>query len=101
MNILEKIEFHCKTKKYCRITTGLKDDFATIMTGYILNYSNDFILIQETNDFDIDGFRIIPINKILDIRFNNNDKYIFRIHKHEGIYDNIKLPNYNIISLIG
>ena len=96
MNISEKIETHCKTKTYCRITTGLEDDFETIMTGYILDFNNNFILIQETDDFIKHGYRIIPINMILDIRFNNNDKYIFKIHKKEGIYDEIKLPNYKI-----
>ncbi|WP_431109709.1 hypothetical protein [Winogradskyella poriferorum] len=96
MKLLEKIKTHTTDKTYCRITTGLIDDFETIMTGYILDYSSNFILLQETDEFLINGYRIIPINLIKDIRFNNNDKYLFKIHKEEGLTERIELPNYKI-----
>ncbi len=96
MKLLKKIEGHFRQKKYCRITTGIKNDFERLSYGYILQYNDSFILFQETDDFQIDGYVIIPVNTIKKIRFNKNDSYLFQIHKKEGITNKVQLPKYKI-----
>jgi len=53
--------------------------------GYIVDYSNNFVLLQETDDFEVDGYVVIPIQSISEIIYNTNDKYYDKIMNLEGI----------------
>ena len=59
-------------------------DFQENTTGYILAFSKDFIVLQETNNFRIDGYLIIPVKTIKSIRRNKFEKTIQKIHHKEG-----------------
>lgn len=87
--ILEKIEKHHAEKLYVRLTRK-KGDFEGISTGFILDKSNDFILFQESDEFKILGYQIIPINTIKHIRYNKNDKTYERILNEEGLLKEVK-----------
>ncbi len=78
--ILEKIKFHCDNKKFTRITRQTSEDTTEISRGYIVDYSENFIVLQLTDDFEInDGFIVIPVSLIKDLRFNSHDKYYDKI----------------------
>jgi hypothetical protein len=58
--------------------------------GYIVDFSDNFVLLQETDDFDVDGYAIFPIETIPEILYSNNDKYYDKIMNLEGIIDSIQ-----------
>ncbi|WP_165750570.1 hypothetical protein [Cellulophaga sp. Z1A5H] len=92
--ILEKIEKHYAEKLYVRLTRK-KGEFEGISTGFILNKSKDFILFQESDEFKILGYQIIPIDTIKHVRYNKNDKTYERILNEEGLLEDVK-PKYQI-----
>lgn len=81
--IFKKIKNHCENKLYARLTTGKKDDYESVINGYILKYSEKFLLLKEEDDFKFCGFQIIPIKTIKNIRYNLNDQYYDFINKSE------------------
>ena len=74
--INKKIQKHFNDKLYARITRGIKNDFEEILRGYIIKYSDDFILVKEEDDFQFRGFQIIPTYTIKGIRYNKNDMVV-------------------------
>jgi len=87
--VIEKLEKHCSEKLYIRLTRK-KGDFEGISTGFILDKSFDFILLQETDEFRVLGYQVIPIQTIKHVRYNKNDKTIQRILKKEGLISEVK-----------
>lgn len=103
MTIKQKIKFHKDNKYYTRISREVAKDFIETNRGYIVDYSKDFVVLQETDDFKVLGYIILPINHITEIRFNNNDKYYNKIMIWEkesekvGISHKIDLSNWQTI----
>ena len=90
--IVEKLKFHLKEKRYARITRK-KGYSEFISTGFILAVSDNFLLIQESDEFRILGYQIFPIETIKHVRYNKNDKTYQRILKKEGLYNKIGLKH--------
>ncbi|NQX80484.1 MAG: hypothetical protein HRT66_00605 [Flavobacteriaceae bacterium] len=88
--IILKLEKHCTEKIYVRLTRS-KGSFEAISTGFILDKSIDFILFQETDEFRILGYQIIPIDTIKHVRYNKNDKTVEKILKGEGLFSDVKI----------
>lgn len=101
--VIEKLEKHFSEKLYVRLTRK-KGGFEGISTGFILDKSTDFILLQETDDFRVLGYQVYPIQTIKHVRYNRNDKTIQRILKEEGLISEFKtkykvdLSNWNSIT---
>lgn len=93
MTILEKIAFHYNNKKFARITRQVSEDFSEISRGYIVGYSNDFVILQETDDFRVYGYNVLPLSQIMDVRYNNCDKYYDKIMRWEKETDKIMLKH--------
>ena len=53
MTIHDKIKFHHVNKKFARVTRQVADDYTEVSRGYIVDYSKDFIILQETDDFKV------------------------------------------------
>ena len=87
----EKIKDFYDNQKFARIKRKIDEDFEKISRGYIVDFSNEFVIIQECDDFKLLGFNIIPINNIIEIRYNNNDKYYDKIMSLENEKKNIGL----------
>ncbi len=58
--------------------------------GFIVDYSDNFVLLQETDDFEVDGYVAFPIETISEILYSNNDRYFDKILHLEGIVDRIE-----------
>ena len=58
--------------------------------GFIVDYSENYVLLQQMNDFEVDGFEIFPIKSISKILYNDNDKYFEKILHLEGIINEIE-----------
>lgn len=91
--IFEQIKKHHENKLYTRIKRGKKDDYENVIRGYILKYSENFILLKEEDDFKFCGFNIIPIKTIKNIRYNLNDQYYDFISKSEHDKSEFELKN--------
>jgi hypothetical protein len=82
-----KIKYHLADKNYVKITRTVSKGIDKISNGYILDYSKDFVLLQETDDFKVLGYYILPANQIKKIRHNKYDKYYHKIMVWEGEAD--------------
>lgn len=79
MNIKKKIKRHYKLQKFARITRRISKFDKEISRGYIVGKSDDFIILQATDDFLLSGFNILPIHQIEKIRYDNFDEYYDKI----------------------
>ncbi len=87
--VIEKLNKHCKERLYVRLTRR-KGTFEGTSSGFIINISDDFILLQESDEFRILGYQIIPIKIIKHVRYNKNDKTYERILKEEKLLHKVK-----------
>jgi len=103
MDTFEKIKFHLDNRKYCKIKRLINKTEIENAKGYIVDFSDNFVLLHETDDFEIDGYSVIPINTISDILFSNRDKYYDKIMALEGMVGKIQnkykidLTNWNSV----
>lgn len=89
--MIEKIKDFYGNQKFARITRIVAEDAEEISRGYIVDHSNDFIVLQECDDFRLLGFNILPIKDFIKIRYNNYDKYYDKIMCLEDEKKNIGL----------
>lgn len=83
METLKKIE-DCKNKqKYVHLTRA-RGDFHETDRGYILDYTTDFLLLQTTDDFALNGYSIFPFDTIREVRHNKYDNFYDKIMKWEN-----------------
>jgi hypothetical protein len=87
----QKLEDFKSKQKYVRLTR-VRVDFQDTDRGYILDYFIDFVLLQPTNDFALNGYCIIPLDTVKDIRTNKNDRFYDKIMKLEKVKDQIGIP---------
>lgn len=73
------------------VKTILNDDSAIF--GFIVKYSDEFLMIEETYDFSLAGIKIVPYERLKNIRHNKFDKVSKMIFSEEGL---IKF-NHNVI----
>jgi hypothetical protein len=90
MNILDKIKYHYNNRKYCKVMRQVAKDTVENSNGFIVDYSDNFVLLQETDDFEVGGYVAFPIETISEILYSNNDKYFDKIMHLEGIVDRIE-----------
>ena len=75
------------------MTRQVADDHTEVSRGYIVDYSKDFIILQETDDFKVFSYLALPVVQITDIRFNNHDKFYDKIMVWEKEIDKVSLPH--------
>lgn len=93
MTILEQIASHYTNKKFARITRQVSEDLSEISRGYIVGYSKDFVILQATDDFMACGYNVLPLSQVIDVRYNNHDKYYDKIMRWEKEVDKIMLKH--------
>lgn len=82
--MLEKIKRHFENKNCVKITRIVGKKTTVTSNGYIVDYSDDFILFQEAGDFRVSQYNISPLNQVQKIRFSKNDQYYNQIMIWEG-----------------
>ena len=90
---ISKIKYHYENKKYCKILRKFAKNSRGETSGFIVDYSENFIIIQESNEFDILGYFVFPISTIEEIRYNNSDKYYEKILKEEKLIEKVGLKH--------
>lgn len=90
MTLEEKIELFCTKKRYCKIEREIGKDAIVSHAGYIVDFSSDFIVLQELDDFIIRGFLIFSTKMLKNVRSNKTDKFFEKIYKKEGITERVE-----------
>jgi len=72
------------------VKVNLEDDSSIL--GFIVKASDDFLMIEETNDFSLAGTKIVPYERVSGIRHGLSDKVSKMIYSKEGL---IKLNQKN------
>ncbi len=80
------IKNHIEKKDFIKIKRTVTEGSADI-TGFILQLSKDFLLIQKEEEFNLNGYAIIRKDQFDAIRCNKYDRGFKRILKNEGIID--------------
>lgn len=90
MGVLKKldqtIQKHLKHKDLVKIVRVI-DGVDMGGTGFILDASKEFILVQKEDEFLLDGYLLFQKKQIEDIRCNTFDKVSKKILKSEGVLD--------------
>lgn len=92
-SIIDKINDFAIKRKYCKISRIVNREEMSCKTGYIVDFSNDFILFKEVDDFFVRGFLVFPVHQVSKIRRNKKDIFFDKICRLEGIKDSIKKPD--------
>jgi hypothetical protein len=91
--ISEKLKLHLGN--YVKITRTVAKGVDQTSSGYILDYSDDFVLMQEAGDFTLHGYIVLPVNQLKKIRHNKYDKCFKKIMIAEAEADKVGI-NYKI-----
>lgn len=75
------IQKHINKINFVRIT--LKNE--SYIFGFIVKFSENFIMIEESSDFSLAGIKILPYESIKSIRHNKFDKISKYIYSEEGL----------------
>jgi hypothetical protein len=78
------ISKYIEKKKFVQVRRDFIDDEAHI-NGFILDVSEDFILVQSEEDFRLTGYAILHKNKFDSIQFDGIDNTVKKILKKEGV----------------
>ncbi|KFF23948.1 hypothetical protein [Chryseobacterium vrystaatense] len=75
------IEKHIKATDFVKVY--LDDDSAIF--GFLVKFSDDFVMIEESNEFALVGTKIVPYNRVISIRNNGYDKVSKAIYLDENL----------------
>jgi len=87
--MIDKIKFHKDKKRYFQVQRQVAKDVLEKSHGYVVDYSNSFVLLQETDDFQLDGYSIFPVSSVAEIQSKTSDKYYDKIMHLEGVTDHV------------
>jgi hypothetical protein len=88
-NMIEKIEFHKDKKKYFNVRRHVAKNVLEKSQGYVVDFSKNFVLLHESDDFELDGYSIFPIKAIAKIQSSNTDKHYDKVMHLEGVTDDV------------
>ena len=92
LSFLKKLNDYSSKMKYCLISRKINKEELSYKKGYIIDFSEEFILFKEVEDFIVRGYLVFPISHISKIRRNENDVFFDKICKLEKIKDSIYKP---------
>ncbi len=86
------------------VSINLNDETITPISGFVVKVSKDFILLNETYDFFLYGFKIISKEDIQGYKQNKSEKTIKKIFENENliyfdhnIIENTKIEDFESI----
>ena len=92
--MIEKLRLHKEANHRVRIYSKVSKNKVQLRNGYILGFSDSLLLLQETDDFKVDGYAIIRIDQIKKVRFNKSDKYFDKIMQWENLNKTVGIKHH-------
>lgn len=93
VNKLGKLKHHLEGKIYCKIFR--RAGHGTFHNeGYIVDFNEDFVVVRESDDFELKSYLIFSTCSVKTIRFDENDAYYHQIMQAEGITDQLDYPHH-------
>lgn len=89
MTIEEQLKFHLENKRFCKVIRQVGDDRFEHSNGFIVDYSSDFLLMQDTGEFTVIGYLVIPLSTVSKIQYKSNEKYFDKIIRWEKQLENV------------
>ncbi|WP_259068240.1 hypothetical protein HDF24_08515 [Mucilaginibacter sp. X4EP1] len=83
--MVKRIKYHYDNQLHAKFIR----ETGEINQGYIVGYSDNFALLQETNRFKLSTFNIFPISKIKKVRFNKWNRYYHKIMVWDGAAERV------------
>jgi len=80
--IADKLKLHLGN--YVKITRTVARGVDETSSGYILDFSDDLVLLHEAGDFTLHGYSVIPVRQVKKIRHNKFEKCFKQIMIAEG-----------------
>jgi hypothetical protein len=65
---------------------------STRIHGYVLDFTDDFILIHQTDDFKLEGFAVIPLKTIKKVRYSDYEEMYEYIMNEEHFLNDLGIP---------
>lgn len=78
------IKNHIDNTHYVKVFF-VDDSPEDLTSGFILNFSEEFLMIQESHNFTLDGIKIIPMNMVASTRHKKFEKTSEKIFSQEGL----------------
>ena len=97
--IHERLKYHFENKKFCKLERQVAAHILEDTGGYIVDVSDNFVVMQEVEDFQVLGFLIFPIPTIVKVRNSVSDKYYDKIVRLEKLIDKIG-KKHNVVRIV-
>ncbi|SDH64373.1 hypothetical protein SAMN05421846_101406 [Chryseobacterium taeanense] len=78
------VKKHLEKSHYVKVYF-FEDSPEELTSGFILKFSNDFLMLHESHNFTLDGIKLIPLNRISGFRHSKLEKTSEKIFLEEGL----------------
>lgn len=94
---------HIKNENFVKVYTATEDADLGYYEGFIFEYNNDYVLMNDMRDFNYDGLVVFKKADIHEVKHTDNEKFFLHLLKKEGIKKNIykkrKYLNFQLASM--
>lgn len=84
MKLLKKIKLFHEHQAHVRVTRAVTPDTTEKNHGYIVAFSKDFVVLQLTPDFRVDGYLLFPMQHLKKVKQTRSDEFTDRVLTAEG-----------------
>lgn len=85
MKLNKLLRKHIKNENFVKVYTSSKDFNLGSYEGFIFDYSDDYVLMNDMRDFDYDGLVVFKKSDIYEIKHTENEKFFLYLLKKEHI----------------
>jgi len=80
---------HIKNENFVKVYTSTEDTDLEAYEGFIFEYNNDYVLMNDMRDFNYDGLVVLKKADIHEIKHTQNENFFLHLLKKEKIKKDI------------
>ncbi|TCZ67733.1 hypothetical protein [Flaviaesturariibacter aridisoli] len=88
MNTPKDLEAIIRNRKFVQLFRKL-DEFEDKINGFVLAASNDLLLMQTSEEFNLTGFSVFPVDIVQRISSSKTNRFFRHVLKQEGLLDQV------------
>ena len=85
MKLNKLLTKHIKNKNFVKVYTSTKDTDLEYYEGFIFEYNNDYVLMNDMRDFTYDGLVVFKKSDIHEIKHTDYEKFFLHLLEKEKI----------------